>query len=202
MDIEISSITVTFNPDIALLSEQLASNVGLCNIVIVDNGSSEEILDQIQTLANQYHELEFIPLGQNTGIANAQNTGIDQARILFPGTKSILLLDQDSVPDTDMVNNLKSSLDELSKGVISAVGPSLVDQFSGSIHGFHQISGFRYTRIYPSPQETNPIEVCNLNSSGLLVDIRAFDIAGNFEKDLFIDHVETEWCYRAKSFGI
>jgi rhamnosyltransferase len=200
--IETSSITVTFNPDISLLSEQLKAIQDSCNIIIVDNGSTAENFDQLTELIGKYDKIEFVALGENTGIAYAQNEGIDRARTCYPDTTSILLLDQDSTPNADMIYRLKNSLAMLGEKFVSAVGPSLIDQFTGTPLGFHQISGFRYKRVCPSSNQSNPIEICNINSSGLLIDVKALDIAGGFENDFFIDHVETEWCYRATSLGV
>ena len=50
--------------------------------------------------------------------------------------------------------------------------------------------------------EQHPIvEVDGLNSSGTLMSIKAFRSIGEFDSELFIDHVETDWCFRAKAMG-
>ena len=40
-----------------------------------------------------------------------------------------------------------------------------------------------------------------LNSSGTLISTIAFHVIGEFDSHLFIDHVETDWCFRAKAKG-
>ncbi|HFL9121696.1 TPA: glycosyltransferase, partial [Escherichia coli] len=89
----ISSITVTYNPDIECLRQQLLSvrkQVDLC--VIVDNGSNNII-----EIKNLNHEFDFhlIQFNENYGLAYAQNKGIEYAMSL--GTQYLLLLDQDSI---------------------------------------------------------------------------------------------------------
>ena len=59
----------------------------------------------------------------------------------------------------------------------------------------------------PNESPTRPILIeINENSEvsikGRMIDVKAIDIAGEFENAFFIDHVETEWCYRAASLGV
>jgi rhamnosyltransferase len=39
-------------------------------------------------------------------------------------------------------------------------------------------------------------------SSGMVVSVLTFDLVGNFNKDLFIDYVDFEWCGRCKMAGV
>ena len=45
------------------------------------------------------------------------------------------------------------------------------------------------------------VEVDGLNSSGTLISIEAYQKTGGFDEGLFIDHVETDWCFRARDSG-
>ena len=48
----------------------------------------------------------------------------------------------------------------------------------------------------------NPeVEVDGLNSSGTLISTEAFRVIGEFDSHLFVDHVETDWCFKAKAKG-
>ncbi|HCK0717712.1 TPA: glycosyltransferase, partial [Escherichia coli] len=73
----ISSVTVTYNPDIECLRQQLLSvrkQVDLC--VIVDNGSNNII--EIKKL-NYEFDFYLIQFDDNYGLAYAQNSGIEYA---------------------------------------------------------------------------------------------------------------------------
>jgi len=93
-------------------------NPQVSNIVIVDNGSRNQA--SISALATNV--IRFHPLESNFGIAYAHNKGIAQARTL--DAQAVLLMDQDSVPAYDMVQNLINSLEKLTanKELVSAVG--------------------------------------------------------------------------------
>ncbi len=50
-------------------------------------------------------------------------------------------------------------------------------------------------------RENPTVEVDSLNSSGTLLSNTVFTETGGFDSGLFIDHVETDWCFKAKSLG-
>src|SRR5690349_10949165 len=70
----------------------------------------------------------YIPLWDNRGIGEAQNTGIRES--IKCGCSHVLLLDEDSKPLPDMVSNLVIAERELVKAgkKIAAVGPRYVDE--------------------------------------------------------------------------
>jgi len=87
----IKSVIVTFNPEISLFERCLASVANLCEIIVVDNGSSN--IDGIRQLLRRFPNSRLIELGANYGVSVAANAGIEKAK----GDDWVLFLDQDTI---------------------------------------------------------------------------------------------------------
>ena len=172
----VCAITVLYRPDTSLLRTQceaLAPQVRWR--VWIDNGPDDTAL---RMLAQQCGA-SYLPLGSNLGIAAAQNRGLAWAR--QHGASHALLLDQDSVPGATLVAGLRKAL---GGEVLAAAGPA-----------WAQAEGV--------PRGHDPVEECGfLIASGMLAPLAVFDRAGLLREDLFIDHVDTEWCWRARRAGV
>ena len=86
---------------------------------------------------------------------------------------------------------------------IAAVGPIYMDTRTQLLSHF-KVSRFSVPYRY-SPETTNPSQkaviVTFLISSGALIPMKALlDFCG-MRSNYFIDHVDTEWCFRARSRG-
>ena len=196
------AITVSFNPDIEVLDSQFLSTSGQCKTIVIDNGSEKEILEKIGKCCDQYENVELRALSENLGISAAQNIVIHWLRENSPGVGYVLLLDHDSVPSSNMVSRLEqlhTAQDHLKKPV-AAAGPMLFDPRDQKFLGFHVLRGFRYVKVFPD-HEVKYIECISLNSSGSLISMKALADVGLLDEHLFMDHGETEWCFRARSKG-
>lgn len=198
---KIVAIVVAYYPDLHGFKDLLeATSPQVDQVVVVDNtpNSSSDLLACCPKLNN----LNLISLGDNFGIAYAQNKGIEWAR--EAGADYVLLLDQDSVPYPDMVSKLMAYYLFDSDGTdIAAVGPVTVDARSG-IKSYFLTSRFwlpvRY-RPHKKIDPTNLISVSFLISSGSLISMAAISRLGGKRSNYFIDHVDTEWCFRARGEG-
>lgn len=196
------AITVTYNPDLDILQEQIQSLNKQCRTLFIDNHSCAG-LDSVVNLCETHRNTELLTLDSNTGISNAQNIGIQHIRDNYPDVDFVLLLDHDSVPSEDMVKNLEGFHTSLTNNgkQPAAVGPHLLDPRDGKHLGFHILQyKFIYKKIVPE-LSSPPLECQGINSSGSLLSIQAIDNVGLLDSTLFIDHGETEWCYRAMSKG-
>lgn len=172
------AVIVTYNPDVSevkTLVERIASHVAL--ILIVDNGSANVV--ELRALPAQ-----IIELGENRGVATAQNVGIRVA--LERSFQFVLLFDHDSLPAEDMVPKLREAFEALSnQGVrVAAVGPNYVERNGGEIQE-------------PS-RRTGWVRKNMIISSGGLFSAEALRDVGLMRDDFFIDYVDTEWCMRAR----
>lgn len=198
--VSVIAVVVTYHPEIDSLKLQLeALSPQVSKIIIIDNGSDigiQEFIDSIPHCTNIVTRC----LGANLGIGHAQNVGIDYA--VSAGAEYVALFDQDSLPASDMIEKLYNAASALQgTGVrLAAVGPAYKDTNNGVLSGFVRVGLFGFARIQ-CKSNNKPIEADFLISSGSLIPIDTLKAVGGVDSSLFIDHVDTEWCFRAKSEG-
>ncbi|WP_185067155.1 glycosyltransferase family 2 protein [Pseudomonas brassicacearum] len=194
----VCAVIITYHPDLnnlqALLNS-LASQVA--QVVIVDNGSSAS-LELFADSQTNIQNLSVLSLGDNYGIGYAQNVGIEHAQ--KTGLKYVALFDQDSCPETEMIPRLCSAFEALQRQDIkvAAVAPCYKDTQGGVLSTFVRVGLFGFKRTAPS---NVPVEADFLISSGSLIPLSVIADLGGVDASLFIDHVDTEWCFRAKAHG-
>lgn len=188
----IYAVVVTYNPDKNLLDSQCASlRNQVDKIIYVDNGSLENTV-------NPCDKIYVIKNYQNLGLGTAQNQGINIA--LKEGADFILLLDQDSVPSDGFVSILLSVYNEANNhSCVGLVGPAIVNAYLGdsSISSGIIIKGIRIKEI-PLERIT---KVSYCIASGSMIPASVFKQVGIIEDKLFIDGMDMEWCFRARSKG-
>jgi rhamnosyltransferase len=184
---DVCAIAVAYHPDaeFPLRSERILREVGA--LVIVDNGSGDAELEMLRELATN-PLITLISNIDNVGVARALNIGIEQATTL--GFKWALLLDQDSCIDDDMVQTLL------------AAGAAYPDRDRLGVIG----SGYRDVNSPLQEQKDEIVgdnweEVASVITSGSLIPLKAHAAVGAFREEFFIDHVDTEYCFRARAKG-
>lgn len=197
----VAAVIVTFHPNMSHLLELLeiyASQVWRC--YLIDNS---EALD--------FHEvgvkvpeggLRLLRLGQNMGIATALNRG---AQLAFEdGADFVVLSDQDSVPSSSMVDELMRSYRVVSGRCqrIGAIGPVYTNLHTHEKMPFQvKLPGRPFRKLVHPSAEVPEIEVMAMITSGTLIRKDAWFAVGGMRDDLFIDHVDHEWCLHARSLG-
>ncbi|CFQ42466.1 dTDP-rhamnosyl transferase RfbF [Yersinia frederiksenii] len=197
----IFAVVVTFNPELDIFNQLIESiTPQVDKIIIVDNGSLDKKLLNLEGLVTNSTFLHLISLPDNMGIAYAQNCGMSMS--IDMGASHVLLLDHDSIPAGDMVEKLLSlELKLSSQGRrVGAVGPTSVDRRTLTRSGFVRKGGVLIKRSYPDDLK-GFIETDFLISSGTLIRTEVLINVGLMDDRYFIDHVDTEWCFRAKNFG-
>jgi rhamnosyltransferase len=196
----IFAIVVTYNPQrgkLELLLDAIASQVE--KVIVVDNGttSGKSWLTEIGERSGR----EILALDGNCGVAAGHNLGIARAREL--GADAVLMLDQDSLPAANMVAELRKALVALSGSgrLVAAVGPAHFDR-GGAQSPFLRFGFARNQHLYcGSAPNDEAVQCDHLITSGTLVPINVFGAVGVLEDALFIDNVDTEWCFRAIDKG-
>lgn len=198
--ISVYAVIVTYRPDLSKLDALFRSLVTqVQGVVVVDNGSSGQVVSSLQgNVLNIPYVV--IPLGDNMGIAHAQNEGIRVAR--QEGADCVILFDHDSHPAADMVNRLISALQAKSAAgyKIAAVGPRYLDVRQDNPPPFIKVVGMKVQR-QPCTEEDSIVEVDYLIASGCLIPMSTLEAVGDMRDELFIDYVDIEWGLRAKSKG-
>jgi rhamnosyltransferase len=169
-------------------------------VVLVDNGSDA---DDVAALGAELTARggELIALGANLGIARAQNVGIERARAL--GARAVLLSDQDSVPEPDMVLRLREGLDRARSehGAVAAVGPVTVDERNPGTALLFSDHRWGPRRATVPARDGALVPATFLIASGCLVDVAVLDAVGGMNEAWFIDHIDLEWGLRARRAG-
>lgn len=198
----IVGIVITFEPDIDSLDALLDALLPQVNkIVVVDNFSSNNLEGYVIS-----RNVEYVQLTENYGIAYAQNVGIQWAEKF--GATHVLLMDQDSIPAPNMVSALRSALvanqeKSTDTSLLAAVGPSYIDSRTNNKSFFVIEKNNLPDRWIPNDTsfDIESVDVMFLISSGTLIPIEVIKALGGMRSDYFIDHVDTEWSFRAKQLG-
>ena len=197
----VASVTVTYNPDPKTLQRQLDQvSPQVSQVFLIDNGSSNT--EEISRIAKSITHARVILCQTNLGLGYAQNLGIRACR--DEGMAMVLLLDQDSVPRSSMVETLLTALNELTQvgEKVAAVGARYTGSHTGHPSFFVQFKRFRFRKCFCNHAESDQIIPADmLISSGSLIPIPALDTIGEMDEGLFIDHIDTEWCLRARSLN-
>lgn len=212
------AVIVTYGPDsrTAKLIGALAPQVG--RIVVVDNGSDAGSLAVLAGAINDAGA-ELIELGANTGIAHAQNVGVVRARQL--GARYVLLSDQDSLPAPNMVARLLNTLEPGRAGYssaggkragaegdspghggrVGAAGPYIAEAKPGGDELVYVDRQWGPRRAMPEELAAAEVDAAFLLASGCLIPVSVLADVGPMNAEYFIDHVDLEWCLRARKKG-
>ena len=192
---KVAAVAVLYNCDdskIKPMYESLARQVD--RLYIVDNSDNGQDLTDVFT---SNPKIEYISLGDNLGIAYAQNVGIKKA--MDTGCDYVLLSDQDTVFPDDYVVVMLREWQSSPYTNIAAMGPDFADRNrEGERQGFVWFNGIRNNRLYPSGGQ---VEVSQLIASGKMIDLSKISDIGLMDESLFIDWVDIEWCWRARAKG-
>ena len=194
----VGAVVVTYHPDPKVLECLLLSLVPQTHqVVVVDNGSGNSLLPVLATI-RQHPSITLIENPTNEGLAAAQNRGIAQVRA--GGCSHAILFDQDSLPPLRLVSGLLGAACSVGEEVI--VGPCISDERLAVQMPFVRfgVLGVKRQRCAESSKAVVPADF--LIASGVLIPVCVFDKVGLMDESLFIDNVDLEWCFRARSRGV
>lgn len=189
------AVIVTYNPVESAL-KSLCNNLINENVMVILIDNSD--ISKPSVVENLESEKCYVQiLGENLGIAAAQNIGIKVA--LSMDIDFIYLFDQDSIINQNLLESLATPLDP-NKANVSA--PVCYDEVSDSELPVQLVSSLGHIQkrfikdLYP------PYNVDLVISSGMLITAETFNKVGLLDEDFFIDFVDFEWCFRCKSLQI
>jgi len=181
-------IVVTHNPSRAFENTLNTLAPQVSKVVIIDNGSNSQSLEYVRTAALR-HRSEVIANPENRGIATALNQGLDWA--LRQGRTWALLVDQDTLLHNGAVASLEAIYESHpERDALAITGANFVDPSTGE--------AVLEPPTRPSQDWFSSIATI---TSGSLLSLSAYRKIGPFRDDFFIDHVDTEYCLRAKTRG-
>jgi rhamnosyltransferase len=180
------AIVVTYFPNIDLLMRQLrCMRSQVTHIIIVDNTPDASCA----VLQDYFEFATLLSQGSNLGLASGINIGLKKAKLL--DAEYVVLLDQDSLPKDDMVIKLLLELERVGPASrVAAVGPYYSDPRGASKNTAPALA-----------LNSTHVSTDFLITSGCLIATDAIEDIGEMCDKLFIDNVDLEWCFRAKSKG-
>jgi rhamnosyltransferase len=182
------AVIVTYHPD-ADLRERIAHiwpQVG--KLVVVDNGSESAELSYLQQLSLEIG-FQLISNAQNLGVATALNQGLRRA--MEEGYAWGLTLDHDTLVADDMIETLSAVYEEFpQKDRLAIIGSNYIELNTGKL-------------LFESNGDDGCSwrEVKAATTSGSLMCLPVFAALGSLRDEFFIDCVDVEYCFRARSRG-
>lgn len=196
----VSAVIVTYFPDLFHL-KQLIENINLQvkQIIICDNSPANlNIFDFVnENIKISNSKIKILKFNTNLGIGEAQNKGMNWA--YSNDAHFVLQLDQDSMPDLNLVKNLLKAYYRLMKldYNVGLIGSSYKEKTSNKIH---EKSQWYYQK---NIEQNNEYSITSfLISSGTLIPRSTYEKIGRIESSLFIDLVDFEYCWRAAKFNL
>ncbi len=185
---KVCAVVITYFPD-ADFPERLAKIAAqVSRVIVVDNGTTGESGLHLETALGVGGTVTCIRNGENLGIAAALNRGIRRGISEDRDCSWAVTFDQDSLPAAGMVEKMLR------------IWRSYPDQDKLMLAGPRTVFVDDTSRPDPTPDRSWR-EVTHVITSGSLIPRRAFELAGYYNEDLFIDYVDIEYCLRLRTLG-
>ena len=195
---KIGAVVVLYKPDLKVTKQVIKSiSSQVEEICIVDNTPNQNIKEEFLSIIN----IHYLSLGENKGIAAAQNIGISYLK--NKNFEFVLFCDQDSLAPSDTVKKLFDGYRILkNEGIrIATVGTRAINKLTGEKYRSRtkELGNPLNPKNYRN-QYCKITECYSVMSSISLTLINNFEEVGPFDETLFIDGVDDEWCWRAWHF--
>ena len=173
----VAGTIVLYNPPDDVL-DNIASYINqVAKLYVIDN--SVQYNDTIRQKLRELNKTIYINHEGNRGIAAALNTGAQCA--LNDGFEFLLTMDQDTVLAENFVANLMAAFTVNNPERIGILAP-------------------RYTKLFEN-QTDRFQNVLFTMTSGNILNLSVYKNIGPFLEELFIDHVDHEYCLRVNQRG-
>ena len=195
------AIIVTHNPDITALLELSSQLKKESDFIIVDNGT-QGIASIVESITVYQKCRAVICLEKNEGLARALNIGITWAQ--EQNYDFVFLFDQDSsLCDLYVKRMIDAFFDASEKTVsnIAAIGPRIINPQTMRQTSFKLFSKFICRSDRKLTGSSSHYIADFLITSGTLLHLDALTSIGAMKESYFIDNIDLEWCFRAKSKG-
>jgi rhamnosyltransferase len=170
-------VVVTYHPE-AGQAERVAAIVDQVEaVLIVDNGSSPQELEQLRPLLED-GRVSLLANGRNLGVGEALEQGMRWAD--DRGFAWVVTLDQDSMALPDLLEEASRAWDSFRDRRLAVIGAGRTD---------------------PASREGGATIVPAVITSGAVHDVAAWRDLRGFATDFFIDYVDIEFCLRARAHG-
>ena len=169
-------------------------------IILVDNGSTDLALDDLESLWPE-SMLRLVKMGKNEGFAVANNIGARLAK-----GKWLVLLNTDAFPEPDWLERLTQAAENnpeftfFASRQIQANNPQLLDGTGDAYH----VSGLAWRQNYnqlASGYGKQPIEIFSACAAAALYSLDDFMEIGGFDEDYFSYFEDVDLSFRLRLTG-
>jgi len=180
MLLQVAAVVVLYNPTKEMLNNIYSYLDLVHRLYVIDNSDMKnmEFVDNIKTNPN----VTYIDNNGNMGIANALNIAVEIA--IGNNYKWLLTMDQDSSIAPSMLTEMFEYVQSNSVDKVSIISPFHANLYEQSLD-----TTDKYT------------EVLTAMTSGCLLNLSNYSQIGPFDEDMFIDHVDHEYCLRSHQKG-
>lgn len=183
MNNKIAGCVVLFHPDNNVPDNISTYISGLDLLLLMDNSPEQHSVIKDQ-LPDSEKKIIYCPLEGNKGIAYALNKAAELA--LDKGCNWLLTMDQDSHFKPGEFEILAGAINEVQQLYMK---PAIITPFQ-QVHA-----------RFPERSDSRFSELGSAMTSGNLLNLQAWLLAGPFEDKLFIDYVDHEYCLRLRKHG-
>lgn len=188
----------SFNTLKACIISLQKQTIGLMEIIVVDNGSTD---GTSKYLRKKFPEVKLVSLKTNTGVTGGRNSGINKAS---PKSDYILFFDHDMVAEKDMVSKLLKVAEE--NPLIGVVTPKIyyyedkkrIWSAGTSINLWTGKIVFRGGRDLGQYEKTEEVPIA---PAAMLVKKEVIKKIGGFDNTYYVTYEDTDFCFRAKADG-
>lgn len=179
---KLAGTVILYYPDIDLLN-RIKTYIDIVDVLFVVDNTETNHQELKEILLNE-EKVVYLHDGINKGIAERLNQISELA--IQEGYNLLLTMDQDSFFNPKIAINYKTCIINYNISLIAMMGLEFIES----------------TAIIE--QDCQVKNVTELITSGSILNLAHFKAIGGFDKKLFIDYVDHEYCYRAilKGFGI
>lgn len=186
---------------LACLESVSALNYRTTNVILVDNGSTDDSLSRI---SRRFPSVQIVETGENLGYAGGNNVGLRRA--IEAGAEWILVLNNDVTLAPDCLSQLVAAAEARPMG--GAFGPLIyqadTQQEIQAAGGFFT-DGLRYTWRGMGETETGQFDrlcpVDLLPGSALLLSRDVLKTVGLFDERFFLYREDVDLCIRISDAG-
>lgn len=206
---QVSVIILNWNGN-KLLREYLPSvvqysNQDIAEVVVADNGSTD---DSLKILQSEFPSVRVIPLNKNHGFAKGYNLAIEQV-----STPYCILLNDDVRVTEHWIEPMFEYMETHPK--IGALQPKLLSdrnqnsfEYAGAAGGYLDRFGYPYCRgrIFDTIEEDKGQydKVCKVmwaTGACLMIRTELYRQAGGLDNDFFAHMEEIDLCWRVRNLG-
>jgi GT2 family glycosyltransferase len=179
----------------ACIEELLNASFHQEQIVVVDNGSTDNSIDIVRSA---YPEIQLIALKKNVGFGPANNSAIEAT-----DSDYVLLVNNDTLVTRDFVSglvacmNTDSSVAAVQSLALTFHSPHRIDSFGSYFTPTGFLDHNEFGKLFnPNSKPMSCREVFSAKAACIMLRRRALQDVGLFDHDFFLYFEETDLCWR------